>query len=294
MPSVRAILHGAKATLTEAWIAFSSRGGRILSAALAYYAILSLGPVFLLALKFASLFTDAHTARDTLLEHVARWVGPSGADTVGKLLVSVRKSGLGANALGLLVLVYGATRLFSNLSRAIDMLWGTATRVERTWSARVKRFALSRVAGVSFVLGVGILLVGLAFAHGIIAAARELSPVEVPLAARVTEAAISFGATTLIFTAIFKVLPTAKVPLTDAAIGGAITAALFTLGSLLVTAYVAHKATSSTSAWGQAASVVLLLLWCHYSAHAFFFGAAITGVHARRRGALDVTEAKRG
>jgi len=290
MASVRAIYNEAIATLREAWIAFSSRGGRILSAALAYYAILSLGPVFVLALKFAALFTDASTARATLLQHVAQWVGSGGAQTVAKLLVSVRKTGATANALGIAVLVYGSTRLFSNLSRALDMLWGTVPKVDSSWRAKVKRIALARVAGVLFVFGVGVLLVGLAFAHAILASARELSPIESPATSHFFEALISFAATTLIFTAVFKVLPTAKVPLTDAAIGGTITAALFTLGSLLVTAYVAHKTTSS---WGSAANVVLLLLWCHYSAHAFFFGAAITGVHARRRGALEVTEAKR-
>jgi membrane protein len=286
----RALAAGAKATLSEAWVAFSTRGGRILSAALAYYALLSLGPVFLLSLKFAAIFTDAHTARATLLEHVARWVGQSGADTVGKLLLSVRKTGAGTNVLGLAILVYGSTRLFANLSKALDILWGTQARVETTWGGRAKRVAGGRVAGVFFVIGVGILLVGLAFAHGLIARARELSPIDVPTFSHALEAAISFGATTLIFTAVFKVLPTARVPLTDAAIGGAITAVLFTVGSLLVTAYVAHK---SDSTFGQAASVIMLLLWLHYSAHAFFFGAAITGVHARRRGALDVTEAKR-
>ncbi len=290
MVDPRALVAGAKATLSEAWFAFSTRGGRILSAALAYYALLSLGPVFLLALKFAAIFTDAQTARATLLEHVARWVGQSGADTVGKLLASVRKTGAGTNVLGLAILVYGSTRLFANLSRALDLLWGTQVRVETTWGGRAKRLAGGRVAGVLFVIGVGVLLVGLAFAHGLIARARELAPVDVPTFSHALEATISFAATTLIFTAVFKVLPTARVPLTDAAIGGAITAVLFTLGSLAVTAYVAHK---SASTFGQAASVIMLLLWLHYSAHAFFFGAAITGVHARRRGALGVTEAKR-
>ncbi|RYZ58268.1 MAG: hypothetical protein EOP08_16395, partial [Proteobacteria bacterium] len=67
----------------------------------------------------------------------------------------------------------------------------------------------------------------------------------------------------------------------DAVRGGAITALLFTLGSLLVSSYVAHKATDS--AYGAASSVIMLMLWVHYSAHVFFYGASITCVqHASK------------
>jgi membrane protein len=96
------------------------------------------------------------------------------------------------------------------------------------------------------------------------------------------EATLSFAVTTGLFAALFAVLPSAKVRARDALVGGFWTALLFTAGSLLVSAYVGHKA--GDSSFGAATSVVLLLLWVHYASHAFFFGAALTATLSKARG----------
>ena len=64
-------------------------------------------------------------------------------------------------------------------------------------------------------------------------------------------------------------------------------AALFTAGSLAVSAYIAHKASDST--FGAATSIVLIVLWVHYAAHAFFYGAALTAARARHEGSFPRT-----
>jgi membrane protein len=43
--------------------------------------------------------------------------------------------------------------------------------------------------------------------------------------------------------------------------------------------------------YGAAGSIVMLLLWVHYSAQVFFLGAAFTAVLAKRRGrAIEPSE----
>ncbi len=81
----------------------------------------------------------------------------------------------------------------------------------------------------------------------------------------------------------FRLLPQAKVTLGDALLGGAVTALLFTVGSLAITAYVTRR---DVSLYGAASSIVMLLMWVNYSAHVFFLGASFTCAHARRRGSL--------
>jgi hypothetical protein len=52
---------------------------------------------------------------------------------------------------------------------------------------------------------------------------------------------------------------------------------LFTSGAALVTLYVTRR---DASIYGAAGAIVMLMLWVHYSAHAFFLGAVFTAAHA--------------
>jgi membrane protein len=87
---------------------------------------------------------------------------------------------------------------------------------------------------------------------------------------------------TLLFAAMFKVLPDAEVPWRVTWIGALMTALLFTAGKFLIGLYLGHK--DMGSSYGQAGSLVLLLVWVYYSSMIFFFGAELTQVWANRRG----------
>jgi hypothetical protein len=60
-------------------------------------------------------------------------------------------------------------------------------------------------------------------------------------------------------------------------------ALLFLLGNHLIGWYLA--ATSVTSVYGAAGSIVIVLLWVYYSSQVVLFGAEFTRVYAKRRGA---------
>jgi membrane protein len=270
------------AVVKDAWRAFSSQGGRLLAGAIAYSALLSLVPLFLLVVRLAALVTDASTARATLLANLTRWVGPSGAETIGELLERAEHSGTHATVIGAVVLVWGATRLFGAVRRSLDVLWGTAPSVEDTVRDKAERFLQNRLLGFLFVISIAGALVVLAFLHGALAMVDEVW--DLPTVGRVGEVLLSFAMTAALFAAIYRVLPSKTVPLRDAATGGVITAALFTAGAIATGAYVAHQA--ARSPFGTATSLVLMLVWVHYSAHAFLFGAAITAARAKRKGLL--------
>jgi membrane protein len=278
---VRARLNAWRQLVAESWRVFSDRGGRLLAAAIAYYALLSLVPAFVIAIQFAALFTDRDTARATLLVHVGRWVGPSGSATVGYLLERAENASSSASVIGAAIMIYGATRLFANLTRALDILWGVTPQVDITLPARAEQVLRRRLLAFAMVLGIGVILAVLIGAQMALAAARETTGVGSHAIERIAESVLSFAITTALFAIIFGVLPSTRVPWRDAVVGGFRTAALFTAGSLLVSAYVAHKAADSS--FGAATSVVLLLLWLHYAAHAFFFGAALTATRTARR-----------
>src|SRR5690606_34612115 len=97
-----------------------------------------------------------------------------------------------------------------------------------------------------------------------------------------TDSLISFGVITLLFGAIYKVLPDVRIRWRDVLVGAAFTALLFVLGRFALSLYLGRS--SPASAYGAAGSFVVLLLWIYYSAQIFFFGAEFTQVFARRYG----------
>jgi membrane protein len=106
-----------------------------------------------------------------------------------------------------------------------------------------------------------------------------------PVSAFVLEAVnflVSFGVITLLFAAIYKVLPDIDNKWSDVWIGAIATAALFTVGKTAIGLYIGQAALDST--YGAAGSLLVVLVWVYYSSLILFFGAEFTYVYARRRG----------
>jgi len=87
---------------------------------------------------------------------------------------------------------------------------------------------------------------------------------------------------TLLFAMIFKLLPDVRIGWKDVWLGAALTAFLFSLGKYLIGLYLGQSTT--TSVFGAAASVVVLLIWVYYSAQILLFGAEFTRLYAERFG----------
>jgi membrane protein len=265
---------------------FSDRGARLLCGSVAYYAIISVIPILVIALKLAGSFLDPLEVDVTAEAALGKWVGARGAQTLIELAREASRpthSPL-TDVLGALTLGYGSTRLFSQMTRALDLLWGAPPAPKGSGLAgSVLRQLKKRGLAFAMVLVVGLLLLALVLLHMGLAWARHAVPFGSLPSTGPLEAIASFGMTALLFALMFRVLPRARVRTGDAFLGGAVTAALFTLGATLVTVYVTRR---DASIYGAAGAIVMLMLWVHYSAHAFFLGAAFTAAHAERRDAL--------
>jgi membrane protein len=260
--------------------AFSRNGGRLLGGSVAFYTLLSIAPILVIALHVAGSVTDREATRAALLADVARWTGADGARTLGEILERADEAARVPSALTAILLLYASTRLFSQLKRALNQMWGIPNPVTEGIRGKVSEQLRKRALALAFVVLVGCVLLALvALKTALMAVARVL---DVPGAWHGAEAALSLGVATCLFAAIFKGLPDARITLRDALTGGAVTAALFTVGTYALGAYLGYK--HAGAAFGSAGSLVMLLLWVHYSAQIFFLGAAFTAAHARRRG----------
>jgi membrane protein len=93
---------------------------------------------------------------------------------------------------------------------------------------------------------------------------------------------ITFALLVLVAAMVHRVLPEARIPWSDAALGGLVTAFLLTAGHAIIGWVL--SATAMASIFGASQSLALLLFWVFYSSAIVLWGAEFTKVVARRRG----------
>jgi membrane protein len=268
----------------QAALAWIKDGASSMGAALAFYSAFSLAPLLLIVMALAGVVYGPETARQAVVTQFATLIGPVGADAIGSLLkaAATAESGGIATAVGVILLLVGATTVLVELENDLNRIWEAPPQPEGGF------VSLLRVRLLSFgmILGIGFLLIVSLVASSAIAA----------LSARWHSSA--FGATGLfiadftlavvIFTALFgmlyKWLPNVRIAWDDVWTGALTTAVLFNLGRLAIGAYLGRSATAS--AYAAAGSVLVLLLWLYYSAQIFLFGAEFTWVRAKHRRSL--------
>ena len=255
-----------------------------LGAAVAYYTVFAIPPLFVIILYLVSLVVDPETIRQQMFSEVGGMIGEQSAETIESAMTAQmeNKKGTFASILALLTLIVTATGLFMELQSALNSIWG----VEEKPGQGIKGFIVNRVLSFTMVIGIGfLLLVSLVVSAGLSALGKYVS-VLVPgldILWMIANAAVSFAVITLLFAMIFKVLPDVKIAWKDVWVGALITSLLFTAGKFALGLYLGKS--TAVTAYGAAGSLVLILLWVYYSSQILFFGAEVTQVYANRFGA---------
>ncbi len=258
-----------------------------LGAALAFYSVLSLAPLLVIALAIAGAVFGEEAARGEVVAQIGGMVGAEGARAIEDMIAHAQKPGAGvvASLLGALTLLFGAAGVFGELQDALNTIWEVRPRPGRgVWGfMKARFFSFAMVLGTGFLLLVSLVLTAaLAALGGFLSGAL---PVLGPVWHGVNFV-ISFGVITLLFALIFKVVPDVKIAWKDVWVGAALTAFLFTVGKFLLGLYLGRGTVSS--AYGAAGSLVVLVVWIYYSAQILFFGAEFTQVYAKRYGSRIV------
>ena len=268
------------ALLRETGAKWSSDNTSRLSAALAYYTIFSLAPLLILAIAVAGLFFGNGAARTAALDQLQTVIGSGAAGYIDNLIDLAQKpsSTLLASIAGIVTLLVGATSTFVELQESLNIIW----KAEPSQSG-FKYFLHKRWLSFSLILGMGgALLVLLTLSAVLAFMSRHLSGI-IPayfILLKWLNAIFSFSVTTLLFAAVYKILPDVKVKWKNVWMGAVIASLLFTLGRYVIGLYLRHSSVGSL--YGAAGSLVILLLWIYYSAQIMFFGAEFTEVYSRR------------
>ncbi len=259
-----------------------------LAAALAYYTVFSLSPLLIIAIAVAGAVFGEEAAEGEIKKQIGGLVGPAGATVIEEAIKHASQPDVSsiASLISVVVLLFGASGVFAELQDSLNTVWEVQPKPGRGFMGFIRK----RILSFSAVLGIGFLLmvslIVSAILSGLSAYMSHLIP-GVDFLWGILNFVISFGVITLLFALIYKFLPDVKITWNDVLIGAIITALLFTIGKTVLGRYLGG---SIGSAYGAAASLVVVLAWVYYSAQILFFGAEFTQVYARRYGSKIVPD----
>lgn len=247
-----------------------------MGAALAYYTLFALAPVLILVIALGGLFFGPEAVRGEVAGQLQSLMGRDGAKTVQDMLEAAGQATprLAVTIGAILTFFLGATGAFLELQGALDTIW--KARPKSSGSV-FRDLVFERLISFGLVLGFTFVLLTALVISAALAAASAFVGSRFPggpVLWQLIDVTFSFAVITLLFALIYKVMPHAVVRWSQAWVGAAVTALLFSVGKFLIGLYLGASAITST--YGAAGSVIVVLVWVYYSSQIVLFGAEFT------------------
>jgi membrane protein len=257
-------------------------------AALAYYSMFSIAPMLFLIISMAGLVFGADAVRGMVFEQIASLMGQNGAEAIEEMLahVSEPRTGTWATVTSIAVLLFGASTVFGQLQTALDTIWRVPEEEKRNeresglWTfIRARLLSFGMVLGLAFLVTISLLL-----STALSALGKWWAPLfgEWEAVAHILDLVVNFAVLTVVFAAIYKLMPRARIQWRDVWVGAAVTTALFAIGKLLIGLYLGKSDVGSS--FGAFGSLVIVMVWIYYSSQIFLLGAEFTWVYAHEAG----------
>src|SRR5689334_24848106 len=155
-PSLQTILHHPGAFARQTLKAFRANQGLLLAGAVAYYALLSIVPLLILAAIALSYFIDQHELLDTLARYL-EWVVPGQSKAIVRELTAFLEHQGSVGWVLLATMLFFSSLGFTVLENAMSVIFVHRVAIRR------RRFIFSALMPYCYILclGVGLLLVTL-------------------------------------------------------------------------------------------------------------------------------------
>lgn len=249
------------------------------AASIAYYALLSLFPFFLLALAVLGRVTADADDRAAVLEFVLQYF-PRQFDFITTQLEGFSANTVTISVAGALASLWGALGVFGAISTAVNYAWGVEKQ-RSFWKHKLFSFVMLLVAGGMLLLALLLVsasqVVGATWFAGVLARFPGLV---------VLRSLTVRNATTLLFIVVvgfvFYFVPNAKVRFRDVWIGALVTGLLWK-GALEGFSWYMRDMSRFTRVNGSIAAVVVFLVWVYLQAVILLYGVEFTAAYARLR-----------
>ena len=268
--------------LKEGVEAFIDDSALTRGAAIAFYAVLAIAPVLFIASAIAALALGQSATSHAVHDDLTGIMSPDSADMVQLAILHVRRGThtIVGSLIGVVTLVVTASGFFTEIEDALNVIW-RAPRHESYFYQLLR----GRVMSLILVIGLGFLLLfSMVIATGIRVLGHILSRYSdvSNLLIGIVNLCFSYVIVSLLFAAIYKLLPNTRLLWRDVLVASLGTAILFEAGQTLIGYYLANFITANI--YGAAGGIIVLLIWVYYSAQIFLLGAEFTKVWASHYG----------
>lgn len=175
-------------------------------------------------------------------------------------------------------MIIGATGIFGEIQDSLNKIWGLKLKNKKIWW----KVILDRLISFSLILSLGFVLIVSLALNALAAAISDKIIAVYPGIGNslvlVIDTGVSLFITTILFGAIFKILPDAKIKWRDVLTGAFITSCLFLLGRYAIGYYLGKSNVGNV--YGAAGSIMILMIWVYYSSAILYLGAVFTKVYA--------------
>ena len=255
----------------------------LLSAAMAFYALISIGPLAMIAVGLIGRLAGAATVRTYIVEMMSTPLDESTLELLRQILETRWSPGTDVlgTMLAMAMLVLASTAGYNHLRSSLNRIFESPPREQ----GRVLSAVRGRILSFLLVLASGaILLISLGLRSVMTALDARISDVlAVPAPLLSISELVSFLVTlTGLFAVMFRVLPDRKLSWRPLLLGALVTTVLFLMGEWVIGQYMGRV--NMGSAFGVAGSAVVLAVWVYYSAMVVFLGASVTCTHAEATG----------
>ena len=290
--------------LKQTFSEFSKDKCSTLAAALAYYTAFALPPLVYLLLTILTFGMSAiydseqaaERAQSLLTSQTAQMMGNPAVSKQIETIIETNEKSDGkwwkaiVSFVGILV---GATGVVGALQAALNQVWQVKPDPNQTGFVDIIG---KRLMSFGMILGLGFLLLVSLIASSVLSGLGSQIGGLIGLSG-LTATIINFAVQAIVvlvmFAAIFKFMPDAKVDWKDVIVGATLTTILFLAGRAGMQVYFSYSEPGAQLG-AAAASLAVLLVWVYYTAMIVLLGAEATQVYAVRYGEGIRPESKAG
>jgi membrane protein len=285
-------------TIKKAVSDFSQDDCMSSAAAMAYYAIFSLPPLLVLVVTVAGYFGVEPEQIQSMVQD--QWGVSAGEQQSSNDQQAANEEsenaaskdqeqpagmlGIASRIIGGLILIFSATGLFAQMQYTLNRAWEVKPDPKQggLFAFLGKRvLSLGMILVVVFLLLISMLLTTV-LDEVIAQLSGSVGPVKMALGVTLNNI-VAFVVATLLFAAMFKVLPDADIGWRDVWFGAIVTGLLFVIGKSVIALYL--QSADLASGWGTAAAAMIgVLVWMYYSSLIVLFGAELTQAWAVEHG----------
>ncbi len=265
--------------LRDAWKNYRDNGNTNQAAAIAFYAILSLIPLFILTVIMLGRIFSSHPAVQIKLLHAVQGIHPyfSGSFLSQLGQIEQKKNVLGWA--GIISLFWLSAMIFSSIETSLNIIF--RARTYRNYLA-AKLLALSMIP---LGWGIGIASVGITYGANVLVA-RSFAVGDAGFVVSFVRTflfayTVPYLLTALFVAVVYRVVPNIRVGLKAAVAGAAIFALLVEIAKHIFTWYVSSYARYNVI-FGSLEALVILIIWVFYVSLLFLFCAELIASYGRR------------